>query len=116
MCIILNPVGVKRVVDLCAAPGSWSQVLSQRLNQTSVDSGHDTSSEECREKNATIVAVDLQLMAPIAGVVQIHGDITKVAFNQYDPMGLVTQDRDTALNFVVTFSWPHSEEPRTDLW
>ena len=25
-----------------------------------------------------IVAVDLQLMAPIPGVVQIHGDITKV--------------------------------------
>ena len=27
-----------------------------------------------------IVAVDLQLMAPIPGVVQIHGDITKVNF------------------------------------
>ena len=23
--------GVKRAVDLCAAPGSWSQVLSQKI-------------------------------------------------------------------------------------
>lgn len=32
------------------------------------------------EENADvkIVAVDLQLMAPLKGVVQIHGDITKV--------------------------------------
>ena len=26
--------GVKRAVDLCAAPGSWSQVLSQKLNKS----------------------------------------------------------------------------------
>lgn len=59
-------------MDLCAAPGSWSQVLSQRLNhQNSCDSAS-------KGKKATIVAVDLQLMAPIPGVVQIHGDITKV--------------------------------------
>ena len=64
-------IGVKRVVDLCAAPGSWSQVLSRRLNQRN----GETSKEDAAAK---IVAVDLQLMAPIPGVLQIHGDITKV--------------------------------------
>lgn len=48
-----------RAVDLCAAPGSWSQVLAQRLPQGS-----------------RIVSVDLQPMAPIPGVHQILGDIT----------------------------------------
>lgn len=58
--------GVTRVVDLCAAPGSWSQVLSRKLRQ-------DEQAEE-----AKIVAVDLQAMAPLPGVTQIQGDITKV--------------------------------------
>ncbi|ETO33748.1 hypothetical protein RFI_03353 [Reticulomyxa filosa] len=55
--------GVKRAVDLCAAPGSWSQVLSRRL-------------QAHKDKTAKIVAVDLQPMAPIQGVIQIQGDIT----------------------------------------
>jgi tRNA (cytidine32/guanosine34-2'-O)-methyltransferase len=57
--------GVRRAVDLCAAPGSWSQVLSRRLR--SDDPGHD---------GVRIVAVDLQEMAPIDGVHSIAGDIT----------------------------------------
>lgn len=52
--------GVSRVVDLCAAPGSWSQVLSRKLD-------HETSK---------IVAVDLQPMAPIDGVTTLQADIT----------------------------------------
>lgn len=56
--------GVNRAVDLCAAPGSWSQVLSRRLRQEG--------------QEPKIVAVDLQAMAPLPGVTQIQGDITKV--------------------------------------
>ena len=37
------------------------------------------SSGEERAKDVKIVAVDLQAMAPIPGVVQIQGDITKVS-------------------------------------
>lgn len=62
--------GVSRVVDLCAAPGSWSQVLARKLK-----SG-------CEEATSKVVAVDLQAMAPIPGVVQIQGDITKVSTAQ----------------------------------
>ncbi|KAG0225696.1 putative tRNA (cytidine(32)/guanosine(34)-2'-O)-methyltransferase [Actinomortierella wolfii] len=58
--------GVTKAVDLCAAPGSWSQVLSKKLveNQKEGD-------------QAKIVAVDLQAMAPLPGVIQLQGDITK---------------------------------------
>lgn len=60
--------GVKNVVDLCAAPGSWSQVLSRRLFLPAV---------EAKDENLpTIVAIDLQPMAPIEGVILLQGDIT----------------------------------------
>lgn len=63
--------GVTHVVDLCAAPGSWSQVLSKRLyeNQPNRD-------------DVKIIAVDLQAMAPLPGVRQIQGDITKISTAQ----------------------------------
>ena len=61
--------GVTRAVDLCAAPGSWSQVLARRLRANAAAAG--TSADDVR-----IVAVDLQEMAPIEGVALIQGDIT----------------------------------------
>lgn len=54
--------GVTRAVDLCAAPGSWSQVLADRIEST--------------DEHPNIVAVDLQPMAPIEGVLCLQGDIT----------------------------------------
>lgn len=52
---------VKRVVDLCAAPGSWSQVCAKKLENI---------------PDSLIIAVDLQPMRPIPGVTQLRGDIT----------------------------------------
>jgi len=59
---------VKKVVDLCAAPGSWSQVLSKRIY---IPNKEDTE--------VKIVSVDLQDMAPIEGVIRVKGDITKLS-------------------------------------
>lgn len=73
--------GVRRAVDLCAAPGSWSQVLSRRLAPAGTPSGQVTGVEAAARDggNVTIVAVDLQEMAPIPGVTQLQGDITAQA-------------------------------------
>lgn len=60
--------GVTRAVDLCAAPGSWSQVLTKKLHENT-NNIH----------NVKIVAVDLQVMAALPGVIQIQGDITKLS-------------------------------------
>ncbi|KAH9817588.1 FtsJ-like methyltransferase-domain-containing protein [Melampsora americana] len=54
---------IQNVVDLCAAPGSWSQVLVHQLSHPD-------------RVPPKIVAVDLQPMAPLIGVHQLMGDIT----------------------------------------
>jgi tRNA (cytidine32/guanosine34-2'-O)-methyltransferase len=66
---------VKKVVDLCAAPGSWSQVLSSKLYSTD-----DPFIEG--ETKPRIIAVDLQEMTPIPGVYCMVGDITSLSTAQ----------------------------------
>lgn len=88
-------------MDLCAAPGSWCQVLAQKLGSAKAaltnngkDSNHkhhrnnknNNDSNESdgdpiqrgdgKQKEVRIVGVDLQEMAPIEGVHLIQGDIT----------------------------------------
>lgn len=64
-------------MDLCAAPGSWSQVLSRKLRGWQKEHAEEVK----------IVAVDLQAMAPLPGVTQIQGDITKVRSDELTTLG-----------------------------
>ena len=56
---------VNTCVDLCAAPGSWSQVLSRHM------------SNKPKQSQERVIAIDLQEMMPIQGVKCIQGDITE---------------------------------------
>jgi tRNA (cytidine32/guanosine34-2'-O)-methyltransferase len=74
---------VHHAVDLCAAPGSWSQVLSRRLYLPAIKRQQEQQVVNTNSTMATtkisipkIVAVDLQPMAPIVGIIQLQGDIT----------------------------------------
>jgi len=94
--------GVTRVVDLCAAPGSWSQVLSRvliqgerigraawedkryneilRLREAGEIPGPSAEDEgppatEPRQ-DVKIVAIDLQPMSPLEGITCLKADIT----------------------------------------
>lgn len=51
----------KKVIDLCAAPGSWSQVCAKVMKDI---------------PDHKIVAIDLRDIIPIEGVDQLRGDIT----------------------------------------
>ena len=75
--------GVRRAVDLCAAPGSWSRVLRPLLHGRRPAAGPDDGDATAPvaapadrrrpSPGGEIVAVDLQEMAPIAGVHMLKG-------------------------------------------
>ena len=67
--------GTQRVVDLCGAPGSWSQVCRKKLGEMGLFAGK--KEEGMEDHGERIVSVDLQQTAPIDNVFHVVGDITK---------------------------------------
>lgn len=52
---------IDSAIDLCAAPGGWTQVLSKHMKS---------------KKEKTLIAIDLDKIKPITGVITMQNDIT----------------------------------------
>lgn len=61
----------KYIVDLCAAPGGWSQVAAEQLNIKNQLNNINSNNNEGK-----IISIDLQEMAALEGVDILIGDIT----------------------------------------
>ncbi|KAJ8063048.1 hypothetical protein OCU04_008291 [Sclerotinia nivalis] len=132
---------VTRVVDLCAAPGSWSQVLSRvlikgekfgraawedkeaRMRQNILGIATQPISEEKQtpdvselkpKKDVKIVAIDLQPMSPLQGIITLRADITHPATvplllsaldPSYDPKSL-SQQASNPVDLVISDGAP----------
>ncbi|KAG5487167.1 hypothetical protein CUR178_08179 [Leishmania enriettii] len=92
---ILDPAKIRTgAVDLCAAPGSWSQVLAQHFKMISA---HTTAAGAAPPlPTPRVVAVDLQEMAPIDGVAILQGDITSEA-TAYEIIRILNAPKSTGM-------------------
>lgn len=81
------------VVDLGAAPGSWSQYVAKKLDS------------QLLANSAKIIAVDLLEISPISGVNFIHGDFTDDKILQQIVDLIPTEDK--KVNLVISDMAPN---------